>query len=130
MANINLSQKTYVDYVASLYFKAMNVTNLTFTPKTVKVGEEDVILIHVEGVQLSTGIKVNVDLWPRNHATEEDLNNLPKSLDDMEFRIGYWPEVDGETGEYQLRQGTPKWIAYRSGDKTVKLSGDKREFGE
>ena len=130
MANINLSSNTYVDYVASMYFKAMNVVNVNFTPKIVEVGGEQVPIVHIDGVQTSTGIKVNVDLFPRNHASDEDLAAMPKSLDDIEFRIGYWPEIDGETGEQTLRQGTPKWTAYYHGGKVVKLSGEKREFGE
>ena len=76
MANINLSQKSYVDYVASLYFNALNVRDLVFTPKVVRVGDEDVVLIHIAGVQVSTGIKVNVDLWPRNKATAADIRTL------------------------------------------------------
>lgn len=127
MANINLSQKSYVDYVASLYFNALNVRDLEFTPKVVKVGDEDVILIHISGVQVSTGIKVNVDLWPRNKASKEDIEALPKSITDIEFRIGYWPSID-ENGEQTLQQGTPKWTLYRNGEKKVVLSGDKREF--
>lgn len=129
MANINLSQNNFVDYVASLYFKALGVVNTTFTPKVVKVADEDVVLIHIEGVQTSTGVKVNVDLWPRNHASAEDVAALPKRLDDIEFRIGYWPAID-ENGEQVLRQGTPKWTNYTTGSNVVSLSGEKREFGE
>lgn len=129
MANINLSQNSFVDYVASMYFKAMNVSDVEFTPKVVKVGDEDVVLVHISGVQTSSGIKVNVDLWPRNHASAEDLENLPKSISDIEFRIGYWPAVD-ENGEQTLRQGTPKWTVLKNGSKNITLSGDKREFGE
>ena len=129
MANINLSQNSYVDYVASLYFNACGVKDVEFTPKVVKVGDKDVVLIHISGVQVTTGIKVNVDLWPRNEATDEDIKSLPKSITDIEFRIGYWPQID-ENGEQTLRQGTPKWTMYRNGEKKVTLSGEKREFGE
>lgn len=129
MANINLSQNSYVDYVASLYFRACGVQDVHFTPKVVKVQDEDVVLIHIDGVQTTTGVKVNVDLWPRNHAEGNDITALPKTIDDIEFRIGYWPKVN-ENGETELRQGTPKWTCYRTGDKTVRLSGEKREFGE
>ena len=127
MANINLSQNNYVDYVASMYFNALGVKDVRFTPKTVKVGDEDVILIHISGVQVSTGVKVNVDLWPRNAATAEDVKKLPKTIDDIEFRIGFWATID-ENGDQALRQGTPKWTMYRTGDKETVLSGDKREF--
>lgn len=129
MANINLSQNSYVDYVGSMFLRALNVQNASFTPKIVKVGDEDVILIHVSGVQTSSGVKVNFDLWPRNHATEEDIKKFPKTITDVEFRIGYWPAVD-ENGEQTLREGTPKWTAVYSGDKVITLSGEKREFGE
>lgn len=129
MANINLSQNSFVDYVASMYFNALGCKNVEFTPKVVKVGDEDVVLIHISGVQVTSGVKVNVDLWPRNHAEATDIDNLPKSISDIEFRIGYWPAVD-ENGEQTLRQGTPKWTVLYSGDKKTVLSGEKREFGE
>lgn len=129
MANINLSQKSYVDYVASLYFNACGVKDVKFTPKVVKVADKDVVLIHISGVQVTSGVVVNVDLWPRNEATAEDIKAMPKSVDDLQFRIGYWPTVN-ENGETELRQGSPKWTLYRTGDKEVTLSGEKREFGE
>ena len=127
--NINLSQQSYVDYVASMYFKACNVTDVKFTPKTVAVNGEDTVLFHIEGTQTSTGVRVNLDIWPRNHATDSDLKALPKSVNDIVFRVGYWPEID-ENGEKVLRAGAPKWVSYFSGDKEIAFEGDKREFGE
>lgn len=129
MANVNLSQVSYVDYVGSLFFNALNVEGVKFTPKQVSVGDEEVILVHVEGVQRSTGVIVNFDMWPRNNATEDDLKALPTSLDDIHFRIGYYPAIDAE-GKQTLREGKPKWIAYIKGGKTVVFDGGKREFGE
>lgn len=129
MTNINLSQKSYVDYIASMFFNAAKVIDLSVTPKVVKVGETDVVLMHLEGVQTSTGIKVNLDLWPRDNATEADIKALPKRIDDIEFRIGFYPEIDAE-GNQTLRQGTPKWTAYKVGSETFALSDGKREFGE
>lgn len=129
MKNINLAQNNYVDYVASMYFNALGVKDVEFSTKVVNVSGEETPLIHISGVQVSTGIKVNVDLFPRDHATEEDIKSLPKHIDDIEFRIGFWPAID-ENGEQTLQQGTPKWTLYRTGDKKVKLSGEKREFGE
>ena len=128
MTNINLSQVSYVDYVASLYLNACKVQDVKFTKKVVPVGDEQVPLIHVEGTQMTTGIIVNFDLWPRNEATEEDLKAMPESLDDIHFRVGYWPEVDANTGETRLREGKPKWIAYIKGGKKVVLDGEKREY--
>lgn len=129
MKNINLAQNNYVDYVASMYFNALGVKDVEFSTKVVNVGGEETPLIHISGVQVSTGVKVNVDLFPRDHATAEDVKSLPKHIDDIEFRIGFWPAID-ENGEQTLQQGTPKWTLYRTGDKKVTLSGGKREFGE
>lgn len=129
MANINLSQNQYVDYVGSMYFNACNVKDVKFTPKTVKVDEEDVVLIHVEGVQTTSGVRVNLDIWPRNHATEEDLQTLPKTFTDIVFRVGYWPEIDAN-GEKTLRAGAPKWVSFYNGDKEIEFQGGKREYGE
>ena len=128
MANINLSQVSYVDYVASLYLAACKVQDVKFTKKVVPVNGEDVALIHVEGTQLSSGVIVNFDLWPRNNATEDNLKEMPATLDDVHFRIGYWPEIDVETGETRMREGKPKWIAYISGGKKHIFEGDKREY--
>ena len=158
MANINLSRESHVDYVGTLFFNALKVIDTKFTPKVVKVGETYVPLIHVDGVQTISGAIVNVDMWPRNNATTEDLDKMFKrlthiekqkdnkgnevevevfdgygepavSIDEIQFRIGYWPYID-ENGEAKLREGAPKWLLYRSGNKFTKLSGEKREFGE
>ena len=129
MANINLSQKTYVDYVGSLYFNALGVSDAKFSVKPVEVEGEKVPLIHISGVQKTSGIKVNVDLWPRNHATEEDMKALENGVTDIEFRVGYWPSID-ENGEPVLREGTPKWTAFSNGGSMKELSGDKRQFAE
>ncbi len=129
MANINLSQNSYVDYIASMFFNALNVKNVSFSPKVVEVDGKKTILIHVEGVQVSSGVVVNLDMWPRNEATEEDIQKLPKQITDMKFRIGYWAGID-ENGEHTLREGTPKWLSFFNGDKEVYLSGDKRKFDE
>lgn len=129
MANINLSQTNFVDYVASLYFNALNCADVKFTKKIATVAGEDTPLIHIEGVQKNSGVVINVDLFPRNHATAEDLAAMPEKLDDIQFRVGYYAEIDAE-GNKVLREGKPKWTKYVTSGKTVVLSGDKREFGE
>ena len=127
--NINLSQQSYVDYVASMYFNACNVKDVKFTPKTVDVKGEPIVLIHVEGTQTTTGVRVNLDIWPRNHATEDDIKAIPKSIGDIVFRVGYWPEIN-ENGETVLSAGAPKWVSYFNGTKEIEFEGGKREFGE
>lgn len=127
MTNINLSQTTYVDYVASLYFNALNCADVKFTKKVANVGGEDTPIIHIEGVQKNTGIVLNVDLFPRDHATAEDLEKMPATLDDIQFRVGFYPEID-ENGNKVFREGKPKWTKYVTGGRTVSLSGEKREF--
>lgn len=129
MANITLSQVSYVDYVGSLFFKAMNVINLKVTPKVVQVNNEDVILMHLSGVQTSTGIIVDMDLWPRDSATKEDIEKLPKSVDDITFRIGYHKSIDDE-GNVSYKEGKAKWLSYRNGEDEFRPSGEKRVFQE
>lgn len=155
MANANFSQKSYSDYVATCYFNALNVEKLQLTPKVVEVAGVKVPLIHVSGVQRTSGLILNADIWPRNEATEADILAMfdkkthvekqkgedgkevevevfdgyaPRvSISEMEFRIGYWPDID-ENGKKILRESAPKWIAYYNGDKRVVLSGEKREY--
>ena len=129
MANINLSQTSYVDYDAALYFNAMNCKDVTFEKKVATVDGTDVPLVHISGVQKTSGVLINVDLWPRNNATAEDLEAMPASLDNIHFRIGYYATID-ENGETRLQEGKPKWTKYVSNGKVVSLSGEKRQFGE
>ena len=129
MANIALSQDNYVDYVASLYLHACSVEDVKFSLKPLtKEGFEDVVLVHIEGVQRSTGTIVNIDLWPRNLATEDDLKDLPKSLDDIHFRVGYHTYKDLDTGETVTLEGKPKWIALINDGKKTVFTGEKREY--
>ena len=143
MPNINLTQATYVDYIASLYLKSCNVVNAKFTPKYAPKTDKNpvpAILVHVEGVQPNTGILVNFDLWPRNDFDEKDLetfftkdgdNYVPKgNLSDVHFRIGYYPVVN-EVGQVTgFSEGKPKWIAYVSNGEVKTLGGEKREFAQ
>ena len=127
--NLRLSQSSYTDYDAALYFNACQIKDVKFTPKVVEVDGVKVILMHVEGTQISTGVKVNLDMWPRDNATEEEAAKFEKisSVDNVEFRVGYYPEVDSN-GEAHLRQGLPKWTKYNTGKAFKSLSGGKREF--
>jgi len=139
MANINLSQESYIDYVGSKFFAALGVENIAFTPKYAPATDKNpvpAILVHCSGVQNETGVIVNFDMWPRYDFEDADLekfftkegeNYVPKgNLADVHFRIGYWVETDGK--EKTVREGKPKWIAYVSNGKTCKLGGDSREF--
>lgn len=153
MANINLSQESYVDYVGSLYFRAMNVDNCHFTPKFAPQTEKNpvpAILVHCSGVQRTSGVIVNFDMWPREDFDAKDLEALftkkshiekvdgkdtevidgyePKGeFSDIHFRIGYWPEIDKD-GNPTIREGKPKWIAYVSNGDVKKLAGGEREY--
>ena len=153
MANVNFTQDNYVDYVASLYLRACGVKDIEFTLKKLeKEGFENVVLVHVSGVQHSddpqkAGRIVNFDMWPRNEATAEDIDKVfnkveekdaegkvvkttlvPKHLDDIHFRVGYHTGKDLETGEIVTVEGKPKWIALFNGDTKTIFTGDKREY--
>lgn len=127
--NLRLSQSSYTDYDAALYFNACQIKNVKFTPKIVEVDGVKVILMHVEGTQTTTGVKVNLDMWPRDNATEAEVAKFEKisSLTDIEFRVGYFSEMNSN-GEISLRQGLPKWTTYCTGGDFKPLSGGKREF--
>lgn len=127
--NLRLSQSSYTDYDAALYFNACQIKNVKFTPKIVEVDGVKVILMHVEGTQTTTGVKVNLDMWPRDNATEAEVAKFEKisSLTDIEFRVGYFSEMNSN-GEVSLRQGLPKWTAYCTGGDFKSLTGGKREF--
>ena len=129
MANIALSNDNYVDYVASLYLHACQVEDVKFSLKKLeKEGFKDVVLVHVDGVQRSTGTIVNIDLWPRNLATEDDLKTLPEHLDDIHFRVGYHTYTDLDTGEKVTVEGKPKWVALIVDGKKTVFTGEKREY--
>lgn len=123
---MQLSQESYSDYVGSLYFKACGVPQVKFSEKTVQVDGKSVTLIHIEGVQASTGLCVNTDLWPRNEAAEGDV--IPESVDDVVFRVGYHSEREVESGEIRTIEGRPKWLALISEGKQYFLTGEKRQF--
>ena len=139
MQNINLSQESYVSYDGVYFMNACNVVNPKFTLKLAPKTENNptaAVLVHVSGTQKTSGVIVDFDMWPRDNATEEDLkalfdeNGTPKaSLDNIEFRIGYWPEIDAE-GNKVLREGKPKWYALSIGGSPKKLHGEKRQFVE
>lgn len=125
MENIRLSQENYTDYSAIRYFEAMGVEKLGMTLKTITVKDtgEIIPLVHLTGIQKCSGVILNVDIWPRNSATKEDLDKLPKSVNEMYFRIG----VATVNGVDIISQ--PKWLVLNPGDTAeFKLSGEKREY--
>ena len=133
MPTINLNQDQFVDYSLTGYLKACGVENFKVSTKIVKVGEEDVIILHIEGYQPSTSKFVNIDMWPRDSATEDDIKALPEKFGDIKFRIGYYIHDDLETGERHITEGKPKWVGYSHPGKglieqCVRLSGGKREY--
>lgn len=134
MANITLSRASHDDYRASMFFRSLNVADAKFTTvvrelKT-ETATERVPLVHVEGVQVSTGLLVNFDIWPRNHATAEDLAKFPKAISDFAFRIGY-AEVLDEDGNKNTVASKPKFLGYYDQNgNLITLSGEKRVYGE
>lgn len=133
MANVTLSRSTHDDYRASLFFRSLNVVDAKFETlirelKT-DTATERVPLVRVTGTQASTGLLVNFDIWPRNHATADDLKKIPASLNDFAFRIGYYETLD-EQGNKQTIASQPKFLGWYDGDKLVMLSGEKRVYGD
>lgn len=136
LTEINLGHENYEDFRGSLYFRAFRIEDLEFTVKHVTLKDNSVVpLVHVSGVQVTTGKKVDFDMWPRNNATSDDLVKLPDGakLTDIDFRVGYWIEktFNEETGamEKKIVQGAPKWIAASVGGAMFGLSGEQRKYG-
>ena len=129
-----MSRPTHDDYRASMFFRSLNVADVKFTTvvrelKT-ETATERVPLINVSGVQTSTGLLVDFDIWPRNHATAEDLAKLPKNVNDFAFRIGY-AEILDEDGNKNTVASKPKFLGYYDQNgNLVTLSGEKRVYGE
>jgi hypothetical protein len=95
MTNINLAHDNYSDYVASEFFAALNVENLTLTPKYAPQTDKNpvpAILVHVSGMQRGTGLLVNFDMWPRYDFEEEDL----KKFFDEKFHLEEIKDKDGK----------------------------------
>ena len=133
MPNINFNQDQFVDYSLVGYLAACGVQKSSVSVKMVNVGDEKVVLLHIEGYEPSSAKFINIDMWPRNSATEEDLAALPEKFGDIKFRIGYYINTDTETGERTIVEGKPKWVGYSHPgksllDECVTLSGEKREF--
>lgn len=131
MANVTISRDNFDDYRASMFFRALNVADAKFTRRvvTLKKSGEQVPLLHIEGVQTSTGLIVNFDIWPRNHATAEDIEKKPNIIGDFVFRIGHYETLD-ENGEKTTIDSQPKMLGYYVGNDFVQLSGEKRVYGE
>lgn len=113
MTQINFkSNERYQDYNAALYFKACGFEGVSFSPKVVSVGDEKVILVHIRATA-PDGKIYDLDIWPRNKATEEDLK--VDTVENFEFRIGFY--TDEKTGE--VITGAPKHLL---------CHGEKREY--
>ncbi len=95
-----------------MYFKACNFVGVNFSPRIVTVDGEQVVLIHLRATA-PDGQILELDIWPRNRATEEDLK--VDVVENFEFRIGFF--TDEKTGE--VVSGAPKHLL---------CHGEKREY--
>ena len=136
--------------------QALKVIDFKTTLKRIVKKDGEVIpLIHLEGVQATTGLYVDKDLWPRCVATDEDLEKLFEEISheeeqtndagetvkvkvidgykpkvrpsDIRFRVGYFKTVT-EDGEILWKEGQPRWLGLFVGDNFIELSGGKREY--
>lgn len=141
--NVTLSNENYDDFVGSLYYKALGVQNLKFSPKVVKATAEnkldrDTVMVHIEGLMpevygadgslVAGGLLVNTDMWPRDDAKAEEIKALPTFFDDIIIRVGYWPDAleKDAKGNPVLKAYPPKFVGYISGGKRYEFSGGNR----
>ena len=127
MQQIQLGSQSHQDYIGSMFFAALKVNNLAFSKKEVTVAGQTVTLIHVDGVQSTSGAILNLDLWPRNEVKGEELEGMPEEISDITFRIGYYRSMD-ENGNPTFTAGKPKWLSARAGGKVFSPAGEKREY--
>ena len=131
MADIRLSQESYTDYSAVRYFAALGVENLKMEVKQVTIEKtgEIVPLIHLSGVQNSTGVILNFDMWPRNEMAGKDFENLPKTISELHFRLGRRAVYNPTTQQDEIIESAPKWLVLNpDSENAFKPSGEKREF--
>lgn len=82
------------DFDANFFFGANGIINCVYAfvlRKLQKNGITELVpVLTVKGVQPETGLIVETDIWPRDHATAEDLKALPASgkVQNFWFRIG------------------------------------------
>ena len=132
MTQIELTStnESYKDYQMSYFLKAIHAENITFEKRVVveKKSGESLPVIRVCYLAPTTGEIVSLDLFFRNSATKEDIAEFEgAAITDCIFRIGFWPTLQPD-GTTCLVPGKPKCVAYISGGKVVKLSGEKREY--
>lgn len=129
---MNLAQESYQDYRLKLNMEnELQVVDLKLEPKkvTLKTGE-DRLLLHISGTQVSTGLIVNMDIWPRNEVSDEQMEEILKAdITDAIVRIGVWTELDNDLKPV-MRVGKPKWMSLFSGANEIVPDGDKIEFVE
>lgn len=129
---MNLAQESFQDYRLKLNMEnELSVTDLKLEPKkvTLKTGEER-LLLHISGTQVSTGLIVNMDIWPRNEMSDEQMAEVLKSnITDAIVRIGVWTEIDNDLKPV-MRVGKPKWLTLFSGADEIVPDGEKIEFVE
>lgn len=130
---MKLNQNSHKDFNANLYFKSLNCVDMKYEVVLAKdsVTGATIVQTLVKGWCLDNGQKVDVKLWPRVNATKKDLENLPTTFDNIEFRIGFHSGYDEETGEEViLNESEPKMTAYFKDGKWHTLSGKVHKWDE
>lgn len=132
MTQIELTStnESYKDYQMSYFLKAIHAENITFEKRVVveKKSGESLPVLRAGYLAPTTGEIVSLDLFFRDAATKEDIAEFEGAdVTDCIIRIGFWPTLQPD-GTTCLVPGKPKCVAYISGGKVVKLSGEKREY--
>lgn len=120
----------YIDYLASAFHKkTKHLIEARYFPKvyTLLDGHKYVIMC-VSGTNEETGDSYHTEYWPFFEATEEDLSNLPSSVDDFIIRFRMQDRRDIETYEEYLECFAPiTWLSYSKSveEGDIILSGGK-----
>ena len=135
MEQVQTTKKNYKDLYGNRFFQLLNTANVSFEFRRVKVNGVTVPVLHVDGMNLSTAERINIDWWPYNSATLSDLEKLPQFVSDFIFHIGYaeFDEVDQETGEvtHVKKASQPRIMGYfDTKGNFVKFSGKHPEWDQ
>ena len=119
----------YENYNAVTFF-ASHAKNLKMTVKTItlKSSGEIIPVVHMEYDVNVTGKHVNINMFPYYDAKEEDLKNIPTTVSDIRFKMGYIIVYDRKLMRSVIKTSDPYWLVLNPGKSDeFRLSGEKRE---
>jgi hypothetical protein len=117
----------YKDYLASIYFSAVGVSNLQFTPTVVSLPDgHKCVVMNVHGTLMQKKKDIHLVIWPFFKATETDFKLLPIYVNDIILRFQVQDRYI-EEGVESVYYSPPTWLSYMAdnGKMDLSFSGDR-----